>query len=76
VAWSPSGLIASAGGDGKIVVYEEKDGIWSIKMVKEAAHGVCEVNCVIWGKPEQGEILWSAGDDGKVNKWRLEDKLS
>jgi len=72
VAWSISGLIASAGGDGKIVVYEEIDGKWNIKAIKEAAHGVCEVNCVIWGKPEDGAVLWSAGDDGQVKKWRFE----
>lgn len=69
VAWSKSGLIASTGGDGKIVVYEEVEGKWRIKTVQEAAHGVCEVNCVIWGRPEN--ILWSAGDDGLVKKWQL-----
>lgn len=70
VAWSKSGLIASTGGDGKIVVYEEvEDGKWRIKAVQEAAHGVCEVNCVIWGRPEN--ILWSAGDDGLVKQWQL-----
>jgi cytosolic iron-sulfur protein assembly protein CIAO1 len=68
VAWSESGLIASTGGDGKIVVYEEKDGKWVIKAVKEAAHGVCEVNCVIWG---EHNTLWSTGDDGIVRKWQL-----
>jgi cytosolic iron-sulfur protein assembly protein CIAO1 len=71
VAWSKDGLIASTGGDGKIVVYEEVDGKWKVKAVKEAAHGSAEVNCVIWGKPENGAVLWTAGDDGAVKKWRL-----
>ena len=72
VAWSKSGLIASAGGDGKIAIYEEVDGKWQVKAVQEASHGVCEVNCVIWGRPENGEeILWSAGDDGLIKKWKL-----
>jgi WD40 repeat protein len=71
VAWSQSGLIASTGGDGKVVVYEEVEGNWKIKAIKEAAHGVYEINCIIWGKPEDGEILWTAGDDGVVKKWRL-----
>lgn len=73
VAWSKSGLIASTGGDGKIVVYEEIDGKWRIKAVKEAAHGVCEINCVIWGRPDN--ILWSAGDDGIVKQWQLSIEL-
>jgi cytosolic iron-sulfur protein assembly protein CIAO1 len=72
VAWSRSGLIASTGGDGKIVVYEEVDGNWRIKAIKEAAHGVFEINCVIWGKSEDGDILWTAGDDGVVKKWKIE----
>ena len=69
VSWSKSGLIASTGGDGKIVIYEEVDGKWRIKAVQDIAHGVCEVNCVIWGRPEN--TLWSAGDDGLVKQWRL-----
>ena len=71
VAWSKAGLIASTGGDGKLVIYEEVEGKWIVKMVKEAAHGAFEINCVVWGKPEEGEILWTAGDDGVVKKWRI-----
>lgn len=69
VCWSKSGLIASAGGDGKIVVYEEVDGKWKIKAAKEAAHGVCEVNSIVWGRPDN--LLWSAGDDGQIKLWQL-----
>ena len=69
VAWSKSGLIASAAGDGKIVVYEEIDGKWNIRTIKEAAHGVSEVNSVVWGFPN--DLLWSAGDDGQVKLWKL-----
>ena len=70
VAWSKSGLIASAGGDGRLVVYEEVDGQWRIKAIKEAAHGACEVNCVIWGRADN--VLWTAGDDGVINQWQIE----
>ena len=69
VAWSKSGLIASAGGDGRIAVYEEIDGGWRVKAVKEAAHGASEVNCVIFGRPDN--ILWTAGDDGLIKQWRI-----
>ena len=69
VAWSKSGLIASAAGDGRIVVYEEVDWKWGIKAVREAAHGVHEVNCIIWG--QQDNTLWSSGDDGIIQQWRV-----
>jgi cytosolic iron-sulfur protein assembly protein CIAO1 len=70
VAWSKSGLIASAGGDGRIAVYEEVDGLWSVKAIQEEAHGVTEVNCVIFGD-DHGDTLFSAGDDGHIRKWKI-----
>lgn len=71
VAWSKElGRIASAGSDGKIVVYSQKDGKWGIDVVQESSHGVSEINCVSWCKLEEGEeVVVSAGDDGCVNIW-------
>ncbi|CCE78285.1 Piso0_000905 [Millerozyma farinosa CBS 7064] len=74
VSWSKtSGRIASVGSDGNIVVYKE-DGSknWIIEDKISYAHGVFEVNCVIWCLLEDGEeALATAGDDGSVNLWRL-----
>jgi cytosolic iron-sulfur protein assembly protein CIAO1 len=69
VAWSKSGLIASAGGDGRVAVYEEVDERWRVKAVKEGAHRVAEINCVIFGRPVN--LLWTAGDDGQIKQWRI-----
>lgn len=71
VSWSTkSGRIASAGADGKIVVYSEKDGQWVIDSVHESSHGVYEINCVLWCTLLDGqEVLVTAGDDGCINIW-------
>ncbi|CAX41634.1 cytosolic iron-sulfur protein assembly protein, putative [Candida dubliniensis CD36] len=74
VAWSSlTGKIASAGSDGKIVVYSEAEkGKWVIDSVHEGSHGVHEINCVIWAQlDDENEILVSAGDDGYVNLWNV-----
>jgi len=53
-SWSKSGRVVSAGGDGTIVVYEERwagegDATeWTIIAQMDAAHGVFEVNHVAW----------------------------
>ncbi|KAI5964110.1 CIA1 [Candida pseudojiufengensis] len=72
VAWSSiTGKIVTAGSDGKIVVYnEESEGKWIIESVTELAHGVHEINCVIWSILDDGkEVIISGGDDGCVNVW-------
>lgn len=74
VAWSAlTDKIASAGSDGKIVVYSETEkGKWVIDSIHEGAHGVHEINCVIWAQlDDENEILVSAGDDGYVNLWKI-----
>ncbi|CUM63399.1 uncharacterized protein PRCAT00000973001 [Priceomyces carsonii] len=71
VSWSErTGKIVTAGCDGKIVIYGEKDGIWQIESVQDSAHGVYEINCVIWSVlDDDSEVVVSTGDDGVVNIW-------
>nr|XP_019046821.1 WD40 repeat protein Ciao1 [Kwoniella bestiolae CBS 10118]OCF25751.1 WD40 repeat protein Ciao1 [Kwoniella bestiolae CBS 10118] len=88
LAWSPSpspspeptdlGLLASAGGDGKIVVFQLTSFESGVSMKPLAAikdaHGVSDVNSVGWCIREDKKglgILSSAGDDGSVKVWRL-----
>ena len=53
-SWSKSGRVVSAGGDGTLVVYEERwtaggEGTeWVVVAQANAAHGVFEVNHVAW----------------------------
>ncbi|BFZ64504.1 hypothetical protein YB2330_005650 [Saitoella coloradoensis] len=74
VAFSPSGRIATAGGDGIIAVYKKKEGdaeSWEVEYVQTEAHGVQEVNCVTWQVQGNKEVLWTAGDDGEVRGWTM-----
>lgn len=70
VSWSPNGRIATTGADGRIAVYGEKNGEWTVEAVHESSHGVHEVNCVSWCNLACGEeVLVTAGDDGHINIW-------
>lgn len=72
VAWSKySGKIASSGQDGKIVIYTRNgEGTWIVESETQNAHGVHEINHLLWGAvSDRGEILYSAGDDEKTNIW-------
>lgn len=73
VSWSKyTGKIASAGSDGKVVIYKQNDSTseWEIESIQSSGHGVFEINCVSWAKSEEGdEILVTAGDDGRINIW-------
>lgn len=73
VAWSKeSGRIATVGSDGRLVVYEEKeDGSWIMQYEKESCHGVFEINCVTWAQLNEKEVIITAGDDGKINVWKV-----
>ncbi|KAG7665847.1 CIA1 [[Candida] subhashii] len=74
VAWSSvTGKVATAGSDGKIVVYKESNGEWEIESSHESSHGVHEINCIIWTKldKEEEEVLITAGDDGCINFWKV-----
>ena len=73
VAWSKaSGRIVSTGGDGKILVYEEKDGEWIIVAQVDEAHEVAEINHVCWlAKKDGTESILSTGEDGAVRLWEM-----
>lgn len=79
VAWSKdTHRIASTGGDGKIVVYEENkqpSGGWQVVAVCDCAHQEFEVNHVVWAKAKVDgavqEVLVTTGDDGEVKIWKV-----
>ena len=56
VAWSQSGRVVSTGGDGLVVVYEERrvplvdSTTWVVVAQVDAAHGVFEINHATWAK--------------------------
>ena len=69
VAWSgETGVLASTGGDGRVVLYgeeekeeeeEKKKKEWKVLTVLEGAHGPYEVNHVTWCK------RWDKGTERK-----------
>ena len=73
IAWSKkTGLIVSAGGDGKIIVYKEEEGAWSVLVHIDGAHDVSEINHVCWArKSENQEVIISTGEDGAVKVWTV-----
>ncbi|KAL8681676.1 MAG: hypothetical protein Q9186_002193 [Xanthomendoza sp. 1 TL-2023] len=79
VAWSKeTHRIASVGGDGKIVVYEEAkqpSGGWQVLAAYDCAHREFEINHVVWAKAKVDgsveEVLVTTGDDGKVKIWTV-----
>ncbi|KAK3997100.1 WD40-repeat-containing domain protein [Cladorrhinum sp. PSN332] len=79
VAWSKSGgVIATTGGDGRVVLYGEgEDGKWEVLGKVEGAHGAYEVNHVAWcrrwdgGRRGEEEMLITTGDDGVVRGWEV-----
>jgi len=74
ISWSKkTGLMVSAGGDGKILVYqEEMEGTWTVIAQVDGAHDVAEVNHVCWAKKgEDQEVIISTGEDGAVKMWTV-----
>ena len=95
LSWGPGGLsaeagglglLASAGGDGKVIVWqvtksteEGKGSALQVVPVAAAreAHGVNDVNSVGWCVREDGKgqgLLASCGDDGGVKVWRVAEE--
>ncbi|GMM37335.1 iron-sulfur cluster assembly protein [Saccharomycopsis crataegensis] len=78
VSWSAnSGRIASVGSDGNLIIYKEiESGKWEIDSIKPLAHGVFDLNCVVWIKnideSATTERLITGGDNGTVNIWEIE----
>ncbi|KAJ6616485.1 WD40-repeat-containing domain protein [Mycena sp. CBHHK59/15] len=70
------GWVAAVGGDGVIRVWElsEQDTTLNQKLIAQwpAAHGVHDVNSVVWC-PRQGfeDLLATTGDDGATRIWRV-----
>ncbi|KAL8868963.1 MAG: hypothetical protein Q9174_004628 [Haloplaca sp. 1 TL-2023] len=84
IAWSKiSRRITSVGGDGRLVVYEErpaieeKPGSWEAIAEQDCTHGVFEVNHVSWAMSKYDgtsqEVIMTTGDDGNVNVWKIVD---
>ena len=92
VSWAPGnesddaqayGLIASAGGDGRILVHslgkagDDQVPYPVLASRVDRAHAGAEINCVAWaptafdGAPRGAHFLASAGDDGAVHVWTL-----
>ncbi|KAK3946284.1 cytosolic iron-sulfur protein assembly protein [Diplogelasinospora grovesii] len=82
-SWSrQSGMVASTGSDGVVVVYGETEGDgWKVLATVEYAHGPYEINHVTWCKrfdkkestegEEEEEMLVTTGDDGIVRPWKI-----
>ncbi|KAF8828252.1 hypothetical protein HHX47_DHR4001000 [Lentinula edodes] len=78
---SSLGWIASAGGDGVVRVWdlsENPSSTADVPLVKliarlPAAHGVFDINSVVWC-PRKGyeDLLATSGDDGMVKVWRIQ----
>lgn len=80
VAWSgESGMVATTGSDGVVVLYREEEDGWKVVARVEEAHGPYEVNHVTWckrwdaGTERKGEeeMLVTTGDDGVVRPWQV-----
>ena len=73
IGWSKkTGRIVSTGGDGKIVVYIEDQGSWSVLAQIERAHGVSEINHVCWAHMgDNQEVIVSTAEDGSVKVWAI-----
>ncbi|KAL8824889.1 MAG: hypothetical protein Q9191_004756 [Dirinaria sp. TL-2023a] len=78
IAWSrKTGRIVSVGGDGKVVVYGQDEGGWSVLAQVHDAHDVSEINHVCWAhlSPDE-EIIVSTGEDGAVRTWSTDEMPS
>ena len=59
VAWSAlTGKIASAGPMGRLLCIQKPKRKWVIDSIHEGAHGVHEINCVIWAQLDDEMKYW------------------
>jgi WD40 repeat protein len=66
ISWSnQNDCLCSGGGDNRIHIYKESQGLWSLAHFITAHEG--DVNCVSW-HPKEPTIL-SCSDDGTVKVW-------
>lgn len=64
-------ILASAGYDGRVLVWREQGGQWS-KLTEHAIHSA-SVNSVTWAPHELGAVLACASSDGKVSILEFKD---
>lgn len=64
-------ILASAGYDGRVIVWREQNGQWS-KLTEHTLH-TASVNSVNWAPHELGAILACASSDGKVSVLEFKD---
>lgn len=64
------GLLASGGGDGRVIIWQASETGFTPVAGARSAHGVADVNSVAWN-PRVPGMLATAGDDGGVKVWRV-----
>lgn len=69
ISWMNDATLCSAGGDGKIVVYQREkhdEALWHVAYEQDHAHGVYEINSLEYLRDDR---LLSGGDDGECRVW-------
>ncbi|RPA83639.1 protein transport protein sec13 [Ascobolus immersus RN42] len=64
-------ILASAGYDGKVIVWTERNGVWSL--LTEFPDHTASVNSVAWSPHELGAHLAAASSDGDISINELND---
>lgn len=73
ISWGEGGglgLLASGGGDGRIVIWQASESGFEPVAGVRGAHGVADVNSVSWNPRVKGQLA-SAGDDGGIKVWHV-----
>lgn len=64
-------ILASAGYDGKVIVWQERGGAWG--RLTEFADHTASVNSVQWSPHELGGLLACGSSDGRVSVYEIKD---